>query len=97
MSLAELSRGDWDPYKRPESKKRIDWRYYASKESLPAQLSTLEDIERVSGTENDLTKHTHGLGDGWMYRVNSVYAVKFASVASIIRVSLNTPFIKENY
>lgn len=66
---------------------KMTFPYYASG-SLPAPLPTVEDIEKARGTKNDLTLEK-GNGLHFVYRVNEVYAVKFALDGVILQVRTN--------
>ena len=83
------SREDWEHLQEPPREQciKVPWPYYAPADCLPAPLPTLEDIEKERGTDNDFTKWKLGLGDGFVFRVNDVFAVKFFPTRQIRRVS----------
>lgn len=72
----------------PEECIKTAWPYYAPAHTLPAPLPTIEDIEKVAGSENDFTRNKLGLGDGFVFRVNDVFVVKFCAHIDIMRVSV---------
>ncbi|KAI9713580.1 MAG: hypothetical protein M1820_000962 [Bogoriella megaspora] len=79
-----------------ESCIKAHWPYYAPADSLPAPLPTMEDIEKVRLTEKDLTKGKLGLGDGHVFRVNNVFAVKFSPTRHVMREMENMLFVEQN-
>ena len=87
-TLKEISKHCRDMIKPHNLKKSSVWPYEAPPGTLPAgaRLPTLEEIEKVRDTENHVSKF-HLSGEGTVYRVNDIFAVKFSSRASIIWVS----------
>ncbi|KAF2430821.1 kinase-like protein [Tothia fuscella] len=76
----------------PGTKKSNYWPYYASTESLPAPLPTIEDIIKVRGTENEIGDNT----DGIVCLVNEVFVVKMRAGAQIIEEAENLLFLARN-
>ncbi|KAI9703953.1 MAG: hypothetical protein M1820_005735 [Bogoriella megaspora] len=75
---------------------KLDLPYYAPAETLPAPLPTLKDIENARRTENDLTNWKLGLGDGFVYRVNDVFAVKFGPNHALLQEAENIIFLQQH-
>jgi hypothetical protein len=60
--------------------------YSLPADELLAPVPTVSEIAKCRETENDLT-HKRKLKGAWVYRVNDIYAVKFAPDLSIVQVS----------
>lgn len=76
---------------------KMPWPYYAPAESLPAPLPTIEDIEKVRGTEGDLTQgFLAWFSHGYKYRVNGHFLVKFGRNVDIAQEAENLLFLSQH-
>jgi hypothetical protein len=72
----------------PERSSTLSLPFALPVNELPAPLPTAEEIARCRKTENDLTQKRN-LSRTWVYRVNGVYAVKFAQNRTIVQVGIS--------
>lgn len=104
---AEIEKMVIDPTHAQEDFRRqikMQWPYYAPTECLPAPLPTIEDIEKVAGTEDDLTRDRGGVMERWResgfkYRVNGFFLVKIigsVAAADVAQEAENLLFLHEN-
>lgn len=74
--IEEQLAGD-TPYSGPEGWFRMSFPYYAPDPSLPP-LPTPEDVEKFRPPGKEPYQVGKSASDGWLYRMDKVYAVKFS-------------------